>query len=145
MARRWPAVGTFGHWTFLLLSAMVVLASFALHVRNGEEVVLPISNVALPGTCTFRNFTGLPCPGCGLTRAFISVAHGQVREAWHYNPAGLLFFAIVAFQIPYRIFQIVQVRQGRGHHRFAWFDTATLIGLATILLVQWLYRLAAHL
>jgi len=31
--------------------------------------------------CLFRRTTGIPCPGCGLTRAFAHLAKGQWREA----------------------------------------------------------------
>lgn len=31
--------------------------------------------------CGIHRLTGLPCPGCGLTRAFVSVAHGDWSTA----------------------------------------------------------------
>lgn len=36
--------------------------------------------------CPIRLFTGLSCPGCGISRAWISVLHGSFREAFHYHP-----------------------------------------------------------
>ena len=95
-----------------LLACAVVAASAVLSVRGEEHVIVPVLNKALPGTCTFRRLTGLPCPGCGMTRSFISMAHGRLADAWRFNPAGVVFFAVVVFQIPYRICQIA--RSGRG-------------------------------
>lgn len=50
----------------------------------------------LPSFCPFYNLTGLPCPGCGLTRAFVCLGHGQWREAWHWHPLGWLIYALFA-------------------------------------------------
>ena len=44
--------------------------------------------------CPFHQVTGLPCPGCGLTRAFCCISRLQFLEAWHHNPFGYLFYAM---------------------------------------------------
>jgi hypothetical protein len=47
--------------------------------------------------CPFRALTGYPCPGCGMTRAFSSIAHGELWRAVRYNPLSpLLFLALIA-------------------------------------------------
>ncbi|MGI4789608.1 MAG: DUF2752 domain-containing protein [Janthinobacterium lividum] len=48
----------------------------------------------LPSICLFYNLTGLPCPGCGLTRAFVCIGHGQWRESLHWHPLGWLIYGI---------------------------------------------------
>ena len=35
--------------------------------------------------CPFRAVTGLLCPGCGMTRAFCALGHGEFRRAIHFN------------------------------------------------------------
>ncbi|MBV9867888.1 MAG: DUF2752 domain-containing protein [Abitibacteriaceae bacterium] len=46
----------------------------------------------LPSFCMFYRLTGLPCPGCGMTRAVVCCAHGLWSEAVFYHPLGPLFF-----------------------------------------------------
>jgi hypothetical protein len=37
--------------------------------------------------CGFRSVTGIPCPGCGMTRAFLLLSQLRVGEALSANPA----------------------------------------------------------
>lgn len=36
--------------------------------------------------CVFYEWTGLLCPGCGLTRAMVALSHGELLLALSYNP-----------------------------------------------------------
>jgi hypothetical protein len=36
--------------------------------------------------CAFRRVTGIPCPGCGLTRAMAALARGEWLLALHFHP-----------------------------------------------------------
>ena len=44
--------------------------------------------------CIFKSLFGIPCPGCGLTRAFKEVFHGNLLKAEEYN---LLSIPILLF------------------------------------------------
>jgi hypothetical protein len=46
-----------------------------------------------PIVCPFRLATGLPCPGCGLTRSWVFIAHGDFRAAVVANPFGFVTMA----------------------------------------------------
>ncbi len=43
-----------------------------------------------PSFCPFRMTTGLPCPGCGLTRSVVALAHGDLGGSLYFHPLGLL-------------------------------------------------------
>ena len=63
------------------------------------SVVLPLPDARgeiahLPAFCPFYRLTGLPCPGCGLTRAFVCLGHGQVLAALHWHPLGWVLYAL---------------------------------------------------
>ncbi|TYQ18026.1 UNVERIFIED_CONTAM: uncharacterized protein DUF2752 [Acetivibrio alkalicellulosi] len=45
--------------------------------------------------CLFLNFTGIPCPSCGMTRAFISLFRGDLAGAFNYHPLFIMPAAIV--------------------------------------------------
>jgi len=73
---------------------------FTLALTTAVAAVLLFSYLLQPYTangptlCLFRQWTGLPCPGCGLTRSFCAISHGHFAEAWSFNPFGYLFYAL---------------------------------------------------
>ena len=46
--------------------------------------------------CAFNALTGLDCPGCGMTRAFLLVGHGRLAEATAAHPLAVPAFLVVA-------------------------------------------------
>ncbi|MEO9322354.1 DUF2752 domain-containing protein [Nocardioides sp. C4-1] len=46
-----------------------------------------------PVVCPFRRLTGLPCPGCGLTRSWVYLAHGRWDDAYSAHPFGIVAMA----------------------------------------------------
>jgi len=46
--------------------------------------------------CEFRRLTGLPCPGCGLTRVADRFAHGNLAGAFDANPLGTVLAFLFA-------------------------------------------------
>jgi hypothetical protein len=45
--------------------------------------------------CGFKNLTGLPCPGCGLTHSFCALTKGEVETAFAFNLLGPAMFALM--------------------------------------------------
>lgn len=128
------------HWTLLAVSAAVIAAASLLTVRGEEQVVIPIIQLPLPGTCTFKTYIGYDCPGCGLTRCFVSLGHGDIRRAWSFNPVGIFLFAVVVSQIPYRLLQIGRLRCRLQPVRLPAWTNLVLAGVAVALLLQWVGR-----
>lgn len=129
------------HWVILLICIGILTGAALLNVA-GSGVVVPGLNHRLPELCTLRRLTGLSCPGCGLTRCFIALAHGNVTAAWSFNPAGLWLFATIALQLPLRCYQLWRLHWGHQELRLAyWGEIAFLIFLVA-LLGQWAIRLA---
>jgi len=129
------------HVVLLFLCGGILVAAFCL--RAGEAtVVVPFLNRPLPEICMLRRMTGLSCPGCGLTRCFISLAHGDLASAWSFNPAGLWLFAIVAAQLPWRTYQLWRIARGQRELAFLGLGQIALAVFIVLLLGQWLLRVA---
>jgi hypothetical protein len=71
----------------LLVVAGIVVAGFA----TGSSV------------CLWRALFGVPCPGCGMTRALLSLACGDLRAAWRFNPASFVVAPILVGTVIQRV------------------------------------------
>ncbi len=61
------------------------------------------------GLCIWKRVTGVPCPGCGLSRGCVQVAHGHLVEAVKLNPLSpIMFFLMGARAIHVFIFCILK-------------------------------------
>lgn len=77
-------------------------------------------------TCVFLHFTGIPCPGCGMTRAFLSVIRLDFLGALRYNP--------LIFCMPYVFAYIFfEFKNKKMHKRIL-----TVIGIIAV--IHWLYQ-----
>jgi Protein of unknown function (DUF2752) len=49
--------------------------------------------------CPMAGVLGVPCPGCGLTRATLALAHGDLRGALHLHPLVLVIAPIFIWAV----------------------------------------------
>ena len=68
------------HVFVLAFSAVVLTISLVMNVGEQNHVTLPVVG-KLPGICAWKRAFNVDCPGCGLTRCFVSMAHGQIDSA----------------------------------------------------------------
>jgi len=79
-------------WFFLFAIPVAVFAT-ALTVTPDPVGHGTHTQLGLP-PCGFILFTGLPCPGCGLTTSFAHMVRFDVVGACTANPFGLLLFFV---------------------------------------------------
>ncbi len=76
-----------------LIGLGVIAVYTAVSNKSPDEVSL------IP--CLFQSITDIPCPGCGMTRACLSLSHGQFIDAWRFHPFS---FKIVGIALTIAIF-----------------------------------------
>jgi len=67
----------------------------SLKIKNDHGSIIGLGSMLLifgiglsgHGFCIFRHATGIPCPGCFMTRAFIHLVSGDISGASYYNVA----------------------------------------------------------
>jgi hypothetical protein len=101
------ALGTSEWWwqiELLIGCSIIVVLSFVLQVpADGQTVYCGTPRFQLPPTCLSHAWFGVECPGCGLSRSFIRLAHGDWQGAWRMHRLGWLLALSVLVQFPYRI------------------------------------------
>jgi len=55
--------------------------------------LIPLAALPDHPLCPWRAISGLPCPGCGLTRGLVSAAHGRFGQAWGFHPLAPALYA----------------------------------------------------
>src|SRR5258706_11090375 len=89
-----------------------------------------------PVLCPTALLCGLPCPGCGLTRAFGHASHGRLAEAFAFHPLWPIFLGYLVFLW---IYQMIEVVRGEPPKLPTYkIGGAALIGMMTF----WAFRLA---
>jgi hypothetical protein len=94
--------------------------------------------LALHSECPFRLVTGLPCATCGMTHAFVALAHGQPLAAWSASPLGAL---LAGGAWLYALLDLARVALGRPWRSLpqrAWRALAVAACSATALNWAWM-------
>lgn len=72
-------------------------------LKNFVILILLISFLCfvalMPVTCLFKTVTGISCPACGMTRAFIALLHFQFSKAVYQNILSIPVFIFIFYMI----------------------------------------------
>lgn len=84
--------------------------------------------------CLFRQSTGWPCPGCGLTRAFERSARGDLLGALEVNPIGALaamaLYGMAAASLLRLLFRLPVPEPKLSPREARWVRVSLLLALA---------------
>jgi len=108
----------------------------------GLSVILPSAPHG-PFFCLFRTITGLPCPSCGMTHAFIALGHGDVKGAFFHNPASLIIYFITCLTL---VLSGIQAVMNREILLSIWsrIRKPSLPVVLVIMGMAWIFKLVRH-
>ena len=94
-------------------------------------------------SCPLKTFTYVPCPACGMTRAFMHFVRGDFQVALRVSPLGtLLACAAVAVTI-YGALRFTIVRRGWEMKLTRMEATIARIGVVAAVLINWVYLIVS--
>jgi hypothetical protein len=97
----------------------------------------------LPSVCTFRQMTGIPCPGCGLTRSIVAAVHGDWIASYAYHRLGPIVLVYLAMQLAYRLTWLAVEPFRAAISRAGRIIDLALIPLMALLFLNWIPTLVA--
>ena len=116
------------------LIKLIKEVAFVAGILAANAIIYSLTGYGIP--CVFRLITGLKCPGCGMTHAYLALLRGDVHGAAEYN---LMSITVMPILIVYLLFKgIVFVRKGTMRTRVWEYILYTLCLI--ILILYFLYR-----
>ena len=98
--------------------------------------------------CPTALFFGVPCPGCGLTRATLALLHGHVREALALHPLVPVLAPLFLGAMAKVLFDFVRGPPPHAAPRRSFWITPAGTALASVLLIAvlgvWIARFAGY-
>jgi hypothetical protein len=129
------------HW-IVLIGAFVALALFValgFLVHPDERGFGTHEQLGLP-SCKLMDWTGVPCPGCGVTTSVAFASRGHVLDALRTQPFGLVV-ALTIVALP--VWALALHLSGQDLYRALQSRRAVKVGLAlaVLLAIGWIYKL----
>lgn len=126
----------------IFIACFCILAgALILDPPEHETSTVRLGQVLLPNVCIFRGITGLPCPGCGLTRSIVAAVHGDMAKSFSFHRLGLMTLAYILFQFVFSLGFLVIPKQRTRIIHYSKFLHRGIIILAILFGVNWIFTL----
>ena len=85
---------------FLPLATVLRDRKFGLVLTGALGLHIGLTSLSLPSwECPVFRLTGVPCPGCGLTRACMLLLRGEVQASLTFHAFAPIFLVLIAILI----------------------------------------------
>lgn len=129
----------------LLFAFLVAVAALLRPTPPGAESGLTVAGLRVPEVCALYRTTGIPCPGCGLTRSWVSAVHGDLGASLaHHSLGWLVLLYVLAQAARHGSWLALPGQRGRIERFGARLDRG-VIALGVLLFVAWIPRLVSVL
>jgi len=86
--------------------------------------------------CFFYLIFHKPCPLCGITRSFISITHLKIKNAFNFNPTGILWFCFLIGYIIVKLCEIFKIiKSNKISNKVLYY---IVISLTNITILYWI-------
>jgi hypothetical protein len=124
----------------MMLAGCVTIILMAWHLKPSPSGIGTHEQLGL-APCSFYLHTGLPCPTCGGTTAFVWVIHGHPWMGLKTQPFGALVALVCMALLGMSVVGIVT--GGVPVVRLTWRSSFGLaLAIVTLILGSWLYKIA---
>ena len=126
----------------ILITCFCILAgALILEPSDSQTSSVRLGQFFLPNVCTFQGITGLPCPGCGLTRSIVAAMHGDLAMSLRYHRLGLVTTGYILLQFVFCLGLLAIPAHRTRISRFNKFLNRGIIVLAIFFGVNWIFTL----
>lgn len=98
--------------------------------------------------CPMASSLGIPCPGCGLTRATLALLHGDVHGALHLHPLVWLLTPLFVVFMSITLWELLRdPSRPRAPSRIRWHGRGTTAVASVVLVLTfgvWAARFAGY-
>lgn len=89
--------------------------------------------------CSIKKISGLPCPGCGGTRAFYYLFRGELLKSFRLNPA--VIYGVAAY-LHFMLLYFYRKHKKGGEQQKEIYIPYYMYAAIAVILVQWMIKIA---
>ena len=89
--------------------------------------------------CGIKKISGLPCPGCGGTRAFYYLFRGELLKSFRLNPA--VIYGVAAY-LHFMLLYFYRKHKRGGEQQKEIYIPYYMYAAIAVILVQWMMKIA---
>ncbi len=132
---------SYPHWLMIGFCAGALLLAVILEPARPGQTVVSLAGVPIPPLCGMKRGLGIDCPGCGLTRSWVSLAHGQLSDSLTFHRMGWLVMLYACCQILRHGIWLANSGARDQARRWGGMLDKAALPLGLLLILNWLAKL----